>query len=175
MLFLAMLTSYATKLQVITTELGCGGGYFRYIGRLNHQLDCEKDWIMSLRIDGNITQLSDFFQHAANSRLLSWLMLCAFFWMVAAASLSGFAGKWGLLDGESRGGIEAMLDGTASKPILFRQLAPMLANLVDSVAPKQLKERALSIDPSKTFARMTSAAKPSFHFRYIIIYYIVFL
>lgn len=130
---------------------------------------------MSLRVNSNTAQLKKFFYNTANSRLSSWLLLCAFFWMVAAASLGGFAGKWGLLDGQSRGGIEAMLDATASKPILFRQLAPMLANFVDSVAPKQLKERALSINPSDTFARMTSAAKPSIHFRYIIVYYLVYL
>lgn len=117
---------------------------------------------MSLRSDGNFTQLKESLCRVANSRHLSWLLLCTFFWIVAAASFSGFVGKWGLRDGESRAGIEAMLNKTADKPFIFRQLAPMVANYVDSVAPQQIKEGTLIINPLKTFSRETMGSGLTF-------------
>ncbi|WP_447124450.1 hypothetical protein [Glaciimonas sp. GG7] len=70
-------------------------------------------------------------QAAAHARCMSVLLLFAFFWIVAAASYSGFSGKWGLRDGSPRFGIEAMLDGTAQKPFVYRQLLPLAANFID--------------------------------------------
>lgn len=124
-----------------------------------------------LKFDGTIAKLKYIFQYATTSRLSSWLLLCACYWIVAAAGFSGFAGKWGLRDGDHRSGVEVMLDATATKPFLYRQFVPMLANYVNNIAPQQFKDRVLSIDPSQTFTRMVDAVKPSIHFRYVIVYY----
>jgi hypothetical protein len=141
-------------------------------------------------------RLKGLFQNAVDSRLASFLLLCAFFWIVAAASHSGFMGKWGLRDNQ-RGivtdkrldprkyGIESMLDGTAIKPFVYRQFAPILANLAERVTPNGVKEylilrmgrasdRLSNLGPEQTFARATSAAKPEFRFRYMVVYYLSF-
>lgn len=111
-----------------------------------------------------------------NSRSASYFLLGVFFWIVAAASFSGFMGKWGLRDGADRFGIEKMLDGTANKPFVYRQLVPWIANFSNSAVPDTVKTfMEAKIKPSETFARTTSANTPGIRFRYIIVYYSSFV
>jgi len=133
---------------------------------------------MNLRIDVNIAQLNGFLLRAAASRPASWLLLCVFFWIVAAASFSGFVGKWGFLDESQKNksrennGLEAMLDTTAEKPYVYRQLVPMLSNFADRLTPEKMKEYVTTkIKPEETFARTTSVTNPKLRFRYLVIYY----
>jgi hypothetical protein len=130
-------------------------------------------------------------QYASRSRIPSFLLLFSFFWIVAAASHSGFIGKWALCDqdpGCERYGIEPMLDGTAAKPWIYRQLAPIVANVAEKLIPNETKEyfwqnlqseahssEASKLGPEKTFTEATTAAKPQYRFRYIVVYYLSFL
>lgn len=103
-------------------------------------------------------------------------MLFAFFWIVAAAGFSGGIQKHGMPDGARGGGIEVMLDASAKKPYVYRQLAPLVANALDNVVPDSLKEAIdTAVAPEKTYTRTHSVIKPEFRFRYICVYYLSFL
>lgn len=106
----------------------------------------------------------------------SGLLLFAFFWMVAAAGFSGGVQKHGMPDGARGGGIEVMLDASAKKPYVYRQLAPLVANALDSVVPASLKDAiGAAVAPEQTYTRTYSVIKPEFRFRYICVYYLSFL
>ncbi len=128
------------------------------------------------------------------SRFSSFVLLCTFFWIVAAASHAGFMDKWALQD-IARGvigpqglylrrfGIESVLDRTAIKPWVYRQLLPLTANAVQRLTPARIREPLVqwiankpfaSLLPAATFARATSSAKPEFLFRYMVVYYLSF-
>jgi len=96
--------------------------------------------------------------------------------MVAAASFSGFVGKWGLGDGKRRSGFELMINARADRPFVYRQLAPMIANLADRVTPDRVKDGVIeAIGPGRTFARVTLLDDPQYRFRYIVVYYLSFI
>lgn len=110
------------------------------------------------------------------SRAASGFLLFAFFWIVAAAAFSGFAGKWGLRDGDPRFGVSAMLEMEAHKPFVYRQLVPDLARRLDAVAPSGLKERvARRFRPDEVFAKSQPGTSDSERFRYAVVYYLSYL
>jgi hypothetical protein len=112
----------------------------------------------------------------AMSRAASAFLLFAFFWIVAAAAFSGFAGKWGLRDGDPRFGVSAMLQHEAHKPFVYRQLVPDLARRLDAVASSKVKEKvAKRFRPDEVFAKAHPGSTPSERFRYAIVYYTSFL
>jgi hypothetical protein len=135
----------------------------------------------------NLAGWKNFAQHATASRVSSVLLLSAFFWIAAAASHSGFMGKWALRDTNRHGyPIEAMLKGTAARPWIYRQLGPLLANFADRTTPSAVKQylnsrmgdpndRLSKLGPEATFTRASSAGKPEFRFRYLVVYYLSFL
>jgi hypothetical protein len=123
-----------------------------------------------------ISSLNQAWHKAAWSSGLSLLLHCTFFWMVAAASFSGYIGKWGLRDNTARFNLEAMLDATADRPFVYRQLLPLIANAADRVVPERVKARvAAKLNPSKVFVKTYGAAKPAVSFRYVVVYYLSFL
>ena len=65
-----------------------------------------------------------------NSKFCSWLLLAGFFFMIAAASHSGFMIKWGLVQGDEGFSAIKMMEGEAHKPFVYRQLVPIIANSV---------------------------------------------
>jgi hypothetical protein len=132
---------------------------------------------MNLNVNYPLAWMYTFLQKLANSRFISLLLLCSFFWIVAAASFSGFVGKWGLRDGEERFGVEAMIDATAHKPFIYRQLMPSVASFLDAHAPEKLKNNILAIKakPELTFVRTKPTVNQKNYFQYILIYYFSFL
>lgn len=104
------------------------------------------------------------------------VLLFALFWMAAAAGFSGGVQKYGLPDGARGGGIEVMLDASAKKPYVYRQLAPFIANGLERVLPQAAKDAlANAAAPEATYVRVRSAANPVFRFRYVCVYYVCFL
>lgn len=104
-----------------------------------------------------------------------FLLLFTLFWIVAAASFSGYVGKWGLRDGSERFGIEKMLDGTAHKPFVYRQLVPGIANSVDLVFSEEYKDKLVrGINPGKVFVQVVANADTKLRFRYLVVYYLSF-
>lgn len=109
-------------------------------------------------------------------QMLNGFLLFVVFWMVSAASFSGYATKWGFRDGEERYGIEKILDGTAHKPFIYRQLLPSLANFADDNTPEPVKEFFTGKhNLNKVYARTSMYAKKELRFPYLIIYYCSFL
>ena len=79
------------------------------------------------------------------SRLYYRVCCFALFFVAAAASFNGFYDKWNLrdtLNGSTQGTylFEPMVDGTAARPFVYRQLLPMLANWIDARIPEQTKD-----------------------------------
>ena len=117
----------------------------------------------------------------SRSRPASWLLLGAFFWMVSAAAFSGFMNKWGLTgtaweaNDEIRFGLRKILDGSASKPFVYRQLAPMLANAAEKLTPEGVKYRARRLlMPVQTRDWLVSPPPADLRFRYLVIHQMSF-
>jgi hypothetical protein len=109
------------------------------------------------------------------SRTASLLLLCAAFWLAAVASMAGFMAKWGFHDGRPDFGFEAMLDRTAEKPYVYRQLLPVLSGLVARVTPPAVKERLVEdLHPGKFYARVETPTSTEVGFRYVVVYYLTF-
>ena len=119
------------------------------------------------------------------------ILLAALFWVVAAASFSGFVGKWALRDNAlleppKRFPIEAILDGTAYRPFVYRQLVPLLADNADRAVTPAIRNRLRdacmristtivpTLHPESTFARVRADQEPRYHFRYLVVFYTVF-
>jgi hypothetical protein len=84
------------------------------------------------------------------SKLYYRLCCCLFFFVAAAASFNGYYDKWRLLDTtqdgllRGRNTFEPMMDGTAERPFVYRQLLPMLANFGDRQISELTKDRLFS-------------------------------
>lgn len=119
-----------------------------------------------------LSRLKDPLQKFAASRAATFILYFAIFWMVAAASHSGFIAKWGLRDGSNIYGIEKILDGTADRPFVYRQLAPLVANFLDRHAPASWKTGVEQL-AGRLSTRVSKL--PEYRFRYLAIYYLSFL
>jgi hypothetical protein len=114
--------------------------------------------------------------------------VCSFvlFFVAASASFSGFYQKWhfaeaGVAGQYDHAGFEAMVDGTAWRPFVYRQMLPEIANRLDSAIPpsfknwlylhqgKGLNAYIVAIDVSPT------ARNQVYFFRYLVVYVATFL
>jgi hypothetical protein len=131
---------------------------------------------MSLPSTSNAAAL---LRRMAFSRPASALLIIVLFWFAAAAGFAGFAGKWGLRETDQdsyRFGAAAMLDSTAARPFVYRQLGPMLANLAARLTPAGVKNFVVArLDPATTFSRLTQLKTPELQFKAIVILYLSFL
>jgi hypothetical protein len=113
----------------------------------------------------------------AYSKAASLLLLFGFFYMVAAASHSGFMAKWALIDEDSNFSFISLVDGTAEKPWVYRQLMPTLAKTMQPVIAesnsiffvKLRKYFEYNIDPSASFSRATQANIDGYEYTYRIV------
>jgi hypothetical protein len=121
-----------------------------------------------------------------SSKLYRRILCFVLFFAAAAASFSGFYQKWHFaeadMQGEDRGaGIEEMLDGTANRPSVYRQLLPATANWLDRRVPQSAKawldKQQASNDDKLIDAISASptANDPRYSFRYVVIYVGTFL
>ena len=97
--------------------------------------------------------------------------------MVASASFTGFINKWGLRDGYQKFGLEVMLDGTAHKPFVYRQLTPKLSIFVNDHLPESIKDR---VEQKKSFQEYIKYFKldnksSDYNFKHFLIYSITFI
>lgn len=137
---------------------------------------------MNSGIRENASKLKSTLMRAAVSRPASWLLLGALFWIVASAGFSGFIGKWGLSGtaghsaAEERFGLPIMLDGTAHKPFVYRQLAPLIARGAEHLLPENIKGYACrSLLPKPRLERMFSPPSPELRFQHLVVYHLSFL
>ncbi len=119
----------------------------------------------------------------------TFLLVFAYF-IVAAASFNGYFAKWAFRDTDPRFSIDLMLDGTAYRPAVYRQLIPQIANFLDKEISPSIREEIVNISknlndnctnygfwqcPFDLYkpARKGSL-KPEYMFRYSIVYIITF-
>jgi hypothetical protein len=112
---------------------------------------------------------------------------CCFvlFFLAAAASFSGYYDHWHFREAGASGSTErnsfnAMVDGTADRPFVYRQLLPMTANWINQRVPEQIKDRLFAIRSGAGLLRESLFSSPvaqdrAYFFRYWIIYAGVFL
>lgn len=81
------------------------------------------------------------------SRLYYGSCCLVLFFVAASASFNGFYDKWRLRDidpdGKEKGPFqfESVVDGSASRPFVYRQLLATIANWIDARTPEQVKDR----------------------------------
>jgi hypothetical protein len=113
---------------------------------------------------------------------LRWFSLAALYFMVAAAAHAGIFSKWAFRDNDSdsaRLSLIKILDGTADRPFVYRQLLPMIANGLDEIVPGRLKRAVARLDSGQhldsVFSHATDSANPRFEFRYDAVYSMTFV
>lgn len=100
--------------------------------------------------------------------------------LAAAASFNGFYSKIAFREGDAARGFQAIVDGSASRPYIYRQLVPSIANLVDRTVPDSVRQRLASLrsdDGRGFYASLFSspiAQNPTYGFRYLIFYLATF-
>ena len=91
----------------------------------------------------NIKIINKIIKNLINSRAASMFLIVCIFGMAAAAAHNGFYTKWKLHEGFDWSA-ERVLDGTAIRPFIYRQLAPSIANAISAKLPNIIKERFLN-------------------------------
>jgi len=112
-----------------------------------------------------------------------WIVLLCVYTLVASASYCGFFAKYALRDDSKNDALTLMLDGTADRPYVYRQLLPATANLLEAALPRAARQRFLDHLQadypqhnwlSNTFVRATDAANPHYALRYYMVYAMTF-
>lgn len=111
------------------------------------------------------------------------VLLCLYV-LVAAASYSGFFAKYAFRDDSPHDALVKMLDGSADRPYVYRQLLPLAANLAQQALPAH--EAASVVEHlqedyprhnwlSNTYARAVDAGNPVWTLRYYMVYGMAFV
>ncbi|MGA3132021.1 MAG: hypothetical protein ABSD59_14535 [Terracidiphilus sp.] len=113
---------------------------------------------------------------------------CCFvlYFAVAAASFNGYYNKWhfaetGASGEDDRFHFEMMVDGTAYRPYVYRQLLPDTANWLDRVVPHDAKTWLFNHDGIGTEAQQGAISdsptveSTDYFFRYLVLYVATFL
>lgn len=109
------------------------------------------------------------------SRGTSIFFLIVFYWLAAAASFNGFYSKWGLRDDSTRSDPYAMIDQTAHRPFVYRQLLPAMARMVDATMPERVKGFVNYKFPINKWLKPVDGEKPGYEISYFALYYLTFL
>lgn len=113
---------------------------------------------------------------------------CCFvlFFVAASASFNGYYDKWhfheaGVSGANSHTQFDLIVDGTAYRPYVFRQLLPATANWLDRIAPQALKVWLFNPEGSGPAGILDSlfdsplARNQAYFFRYMVVYACTFL
>jgi hypothetical protein len=111
-----------------------------------------------------------------NSKHWQWILPVLLLWIVASAAFSGFIAKWGFRDGVDRMGIEKIIDGTAHKPFVYRQLLPSIANAIADRLPTSIVEKFEKKEFGQSYSKIKLEGKSGeYKFKYLFIYVTCFL
>jgi hypothetical protein len=105
-------------------------------------------------------------------------VLVIFYSVAAAAAFQGFYIKWGMHDGVPARSLVTMIDGTAERPYVFRQLLPRIAEAAVQALPDQLAAKVdEKLRTSKQNLTLTGSdsAKPGYALQYRIVFYLSYL
>jgi hypothetical protein len=106
--------------------------------------------------------------------------------VVASVSFNGYYDKWhfsedGVSGEDDRFQFEMMMDGTAYRPYIYRQMLPSAANWVDRVVPRSFETWLYKYQGSgpeshiEALFESPTAENPIYFFRYLIVYTATFL
>jgi hypothetical protein len=120
------------------------------------------------------------------SRLFYRACCFVLFFLAASASFNGYYQKWhfgeaGLSGEDERFSFEAMVDGTAYRPWVYRQFLPACVNRIDRALPDSFKSwlynrPGFGADPLEDpFFDSPTAENPAYSFRYLLLYAATFL
>jgi len=117
-----------------------------------------------------------------------YFQACRFvlFFVAASASFSGFYEKSHFCEAGVTGAyppaeFEAMVDGTAHRPYVYRQMLPELASFSDRIFPASIKSRLYAHQGTgfaaymQVMAESPTASNKIYFFRYLVIYTLTFL
>ncbi len=100
--------------------------------------------------------------------------------IAAAASFNGFYTKIGFREGDWKRGFQAIVDGSAARPYVYRQLLPIIANGANRIVPAWFQQKLASLhgdDGRGFYASLFSspvALNPVYSFRYLTFYLAAF-
>lgn len=121
------------------------------------------------------------------SKLYYTAVCLGLFFVAAAASFNGYFDKWhfreaGTTEYMENNGLADVANGTAERPVVYRQLLPISANWLDRQVSAQTRSRLLAKSYGPTFlahylsrTEAPLAHDPVFFIRYLIIYFLVFI
>lgn len=126
-----------------------------------------------------MSRFSEKFKVFANSKVASWLMLLAFFYAIAAASHAGFMAKYAMRDGYEFFSLISMIDETAQKPFVYRQLLPAIGRSVQKLVTDQDSTvfslfKKFNLDASDSYTRAVDANVAGHEYAYRVVYLISF-
>jgi hypothetical protein len=110
------------------------------------------------------------------------MLLCVYV-LVAAASYCGFLAKYGFRDGDAGTSLVAIIDGTAERPYVYRQLLPAVVNVAAKAVPQALEQRFLAHLATEapkhsplraSFAHAAGSDAPPYALRYYMAYGLTF-
>jgi hypothetical protein len=111
-----------------------------------------------------------------STRFARRILYGAVLFFAAAAAFNGFYTKIGFREGDPARGFEAIIDGSAARPYVFRQLIPLIANATARAVPPGFQRRVATLhsDDGKGFYESLfsspAALNPDYSFRYLIFY-----
>lgn len=117
------------------------------------------------------------------AKMARFAVLFVMLLLVSAAAHHGFFAKWSLRDNEAYYGpmpfsAAQMLDGTAARPYVYRQLLPLMADGIYDVMPEGLQEAArlklMNRDGTPWRLNTPESRDPEYSVRYYILYYLSF-
>jgi hypothetical protein len=110
----------------------------------------------------------------------------ALFFVAAAIAFNGYYQKWHFLEAGVPGSYQAasferMVDGTANRPFIYRQLLPAIANAIDRATPTAAKSWSFAHQGAGpgayllTISSSPTVNNPKYFFRYLVVYCVTFL
>lgn len=116
---------------------------------------------------------------ALHQRLATAFVVTMIYLVVAAASFHGYYTKWRMSDLVPAQSLIAMLDGTAARPFVYRQLLPQTATLIERALPEgartAIEHRLNTAEGGLRPPIGAEATKQGYATRYRIVYYATFL
>ena len=111
-------------------------------------------------------------------KILPKLMMIFLVLTVTSASFCGFFSKWSFRDGSASFGIEAILDETAKRPFVYRQLVPHAAKFVRQQIPDGAQEKLVTkLETQRAIPGVFARAdiRPDITIEYYLIFIFCFL
>jgi hypothetical protein len=115
-----------------------------------------------------------------SSRLFNGLCLFALFVLASAASFSCFYQKWHFRETGTRGddpiaSFDRMIDGTANRPYVYRQLLPDIANFIAHTLPLDAISRHLPARAKQRISIAFNLQSKTYPVQYLVVYVLTYL